>query len=81
MNPFKKKPDFDDDAQQIKRAIRNTAAKAIAESKDLGLTITYVKDGKIIEEAADGSKKIVGNVERDIKNKYYKGQKLYVKKN
>jgi len=80
MNPLKNKLDFDDDAQQIQKAVKNTAAKAIAESKAYGLSVTYVKDGQIIEEAPDGSKKVVGEAAKDITNKYFKGQKLYVKR-
>ncbi len=78
MNPQDLKSDFDDDSQQIMEAIKDTASKAIAESKALGLTITYTQGDKIIEESPDGSKRVVGIADKEVK--YQKGQKLYGKR-
>lgn len=69
------KRDFQDTVEDILKAIEMGGAIAIAENKALGLASTYLEDGKIIKEYADGTKEVLGEVEQPIA-KYKKGQIL-----
>ncbi len=72
------KEEFNDSKKQIRKAIKDSAEIAIAESKALGLPITYQRGTEIIREHADGTIEILGKVEANSKG-YKIGQKLYVK--
>ncbi|MDP2388265.1 MAG: hypothetical protein Q8M29_17960 [Bacteroidota bacterium] len=43
---------------------KSSAAKAIRESKALGLSITFIENGILYKEQADGSREIVKNKEK-----------------
>lgn len=73
------KRDFQDTVEDIQIALAKAAEIISAENKALGLPKTYLKDGKIIKEAVDGSIEILGTVEQ-TPSKYKKGQVLYVNK-
>lgn len=45
--------------EQLKKIVKKASERAIRENKALGLPITYLEDGKIIKEYADGSKEIM----------------------
>lgn len=54
-----KTPAFKSDKLQIKKLLeagKNAVNSAIRESKKLGLTITYIKDGYLVNEFPDGRK-------------------------
>ncbi len=74
------KKEFDDSIEQILEVTKSSAAIAIAESKALGLPITYLKNGKIIKEYPDGKIEILENIDPSDSTSYKKGQKINVKK-
>lgn len=47
----------------LRRIGVEAAKQAIRSSKALGLSITYLKDGKVIEEFPDGTTKIIKEIE------------------
>lgn len=60
-----KKQDFKSDKLQIKQLLeagKSAVSNAIKESKKLGLTITYIKDGFLIKELPDGQKKNIAQL-------------------
>ena len=66
---------FNDSVEQILAVTETSASIAIAESKALGLPITYLKDGKIIREYADGKIEVLKTLETtDDRTTYIKGQ-------
>lgn len=78
---MKEKKEFDDSIEQILAVTKTSASIAIAESKALGLPITYLKDGKIIREYADGKIEILKTIETsENTTTYKKGQVVHVKK-
>ena len=72
------KEEFNDSKKQIRKAIKDSAEIAIAESKALGLPITYQRGTEIIREHAGRTIEVLGKVEENSKG-YKIGQKLYVK--
>jgi hypothetical protein len=65
-------------SELIKRGkLMLTGAKAIEQSHKLGLSVTIVKEGKIIRLHADGSEEQIGIVSRRRKTKTYSG-KMYI---
>ena len=63
------------------KAARNSSKRAVSESKVLGLTITYMKDGVILEEDAQGNISIVNDtlVPQELPYKIEKGMILHAK--
>lgn len=60
-----KKPDFKSDKLQIEKLLeagKSAVRNAIKESKKLGLTITYIKDGYLINELPDGRKENIAQL-------------------
>ncbi|MCP3929288.1 MAG: hypothetical protein GY705_09335 [Bacteroidetes bacterium] len=72
------KEEFKDTIKHINKAIANSAAIAIAESKALKLPITYLKENQVITEYPDGSIEVLETLDLPT-TKYEKGQKLYVR--
>lgn len=72
------KKEFEDKIEQIQKAIEDSAAIAIAESKALQLPITYLKDNQVITEYPDGRIEVLETLPPQ-NEAYQKGQKLYVK--
>jgi len=66
--------------EDIEEAIKDAATIAIAESKALKLSITYVKNGKVITEHPDGNVEVLDTIEESTAS-YKKGQKLYIREN
>ena len=56
---FMSKKLVDIEREQWKTSLKSSTERAIRENKALGLPITYLEDGKIIKEHADGSKEIM----------------------
>lgn len=56
---FMSKKLVDIEREQLKTSLKSATERAIRENKALGLPITYLEDGKIIKEHADGSKEIM----------------------
>jgi hypothetical protein len=54
-----------------------TGKKAIEQSHKLGLSVTIVKEGKIVRLHPDGSEEQIGIVSRRRKTKTYSG-KIYI---
>jgi hypothetical protein len=52
-----------DNIQYLQSSGNIASRKAIENSKALGLPITYAEGNDIIEETADGNKKIIGHIE------------------
>jgi signal transduction histidine kinase len=79
-----KKVVFRKDVKQTRtliKAARNSSKRAVIESKVLGLTITYMKDGVILEEDAQGNISIVNDtlVPKELPYKIEKGMILHTK--
>ncbi len=79
-----KKVVFRKDVKQTRtliKAARNSSKRAVIESKVLGLTITYMKDGVILEEDAQGNISIVNDtlVPKELPYKIEKGMILHAK--
>lgn len=51
--------------KSLVRAAKASGQNAVRRSKALDLTITYIEDGIIYEELPDGTKKQVGQIERN----------------
>jgi ribosomal protein L34 len=51
-----------ENVQHLQNMANIASRKAIENSKAIGLPITYEEGGKIIEEAPDGTQKIIGNI-------------------
>jgi large subunit ribosomal protein L34 len=47
----------------LQNAGKMASRKAIEDSKALGLPVTYLEGGQLIEEAADGTRKVIGRLE------------------
>lgn len=73
------KKEFKDTLEDVKLAIKDSAKIAIAETKALGLPVTYQRGTEIVKEYADGSIEVIGKAREAIKG-YTIGQKLYVRK-
>ena len=63
------------------KAARNSSKRAVSESKVLGLTFTYMKEGVIFEEDAQGNTSIVNDtlVPQELPYKIEKGMILHAK--
>lgn len=72
------KEEFNDSTEHVMKAIKDSAKIAIAESKALGLPITYQRGTQVVKEYADGTIEVLGTVEEDVEG-YEIGKKLYVK--
>ena len=51
-----------DNTRYLQSVTKIAARKAVESSKALGLPVTYMEGDEIIEEAADGTKKVVGKI-------------------
>ncbi|MDH4471015.1 MAG: hypothetical protein QE487_00320 [Fluviicola sp.] len=79
----KKRFNRDDEHTAMLIRIGKTAAKeAIRSSKALGLSVTYLKKGEVVEELADGTIKVLKpkSVNQTPRPKLKKGMILHVKK-
>ncbi|GAL83995.1 hypothetical protein MYP_1223 [Sporocytophaga myxococcoides] len=62
-NPGKKGKGFNTSYTKfLKEVGKMSAERSIKESKALGLSITYVEEGKIIREDANGKQKVIGEI-------------------
>jgi hypothetical protein len=78
---FMSKKLVDIDREQLKTSLKSASERAIRENKALGLPITYLEDGKIIKEHADGSKEIIRVKEKSpLTSTIKKGTILHVKR-
>lgn len=71
-----------DDPKTLRAIGRKSALSAVRENHALGLPVTYINKSQIIQEGADGQKKVIGH--RNIKEKrstgVSKGDVIRVKK-
>ena len=79
-----KKVVFRKDVKQTRtliKAARDSSKRAVSASKVLGLTITYIKDGVILEEDALGNISIVNDtlLPQELPYKIEKGMILHAK--
>lgn len=51
--------DMTDEDKMLAAAAKAASADAIRRLKALGIPITFIRDGKVIEQAADGSEKVI----------------------
>jgi hypothetical protein len=67
--------------EQLKKIVKKASERAIRENKALGLPITYLEDGKIIKEYANGTKEVL-RVKEKVQGSptIKKGTILHVKK-
>jgi len=75
------KSSFVTDLKQSKELVkvgRSSSTNAIRASKALGLSITYLKNGKIIKDEADGTANIIKEI--PIKSRANRKQKVVLKK-
>ncbi|MFY7741572.1 MAG: hypothetical protein ACOVQR_02915 [Flavobacterium sp.] len=65
----------------LEKAARISAKRAFSGSKALGLTITYIKDGVVYEENANGTVVATKQIEKanDVPFEFKKGQILHAK--
>ena len=54
--------DMTDEDKRLAAAAKAASADAIRRLKALGLPITFIRDGKVIEQAADGTERIIEEV-------------------
>jgi ribosomal protein L30E len=80
------KPAFRSDTKQTATLVkvgRSAAVNAVRASKALGLPITYMKNGEVIKEMADGTKKVIVAAANNPKKQSValkKGMVFYAKK-
>jgi hypothetical protein len=63
--------------ETLKKVAKRSAKKAIRESKALGLTIKYLKNGILYSESPEGIKEVI---QRPVKSKTSKIKSLKLKK-
>jgi len=67
--------------EQLKKIVKKASERAIRENKALGLPTTYLEDGKIIKEYANGTKEVLRVKEKEQgSTTIKKGTILHVKK-
>jgi hypothetical protein len=64
----------------ILKAARKSVANAIRASKALGLSITYLKNGAVIKETANGEQTTIKTTQTYQSSKLKEGTVLYAKK-
>ncbi len=72
---------YEEKPSSLGKIARESSRKAIRESKAVGLSITYLKNGEIFQETPDGKVQKIGALPKKTTRKIVKGQKLYAKKN
>mgnify|MGYP006267239441 CR=1 FL=1 len=60
------KESFQDETEQILEILSLIGDSPAQESLAQGITITYAKNGKLLEKSPDGTIKVIGTVPEDI---------------
>jgi hypothetical protein len=69
------------EASRLNRILKRATEKALREAKALDLPVTYLEEGKIIQEFPNGEKKIIRETaKKRIQVGHKKGTILHVKK-
>jgi hypothetical protein len=70
------------DAELLSKIAEESSAQAVREAKALGLTVTYLENGVIYRESADGKREKVMTIEKKKKLPFNikPGQKIRVRK-